>query len=157
MLTVFHNLSNQSFRHDKLKKLWNNEVDILIIDPDYGVFAIEIKSKCYGNLKKSTNKKYSLAKEVEKQTKRHALFNSIRSYSVALCDVPIHTLLLCNAMPTDATKIMEVMEYLSARPKEIEGLIELIDFLIRNPNIVRCLLDMCFLIVLYNTIFLGKS
>ena len=108
MLVVYYNIKKETIRHYQLKKVWNNEIDILIIDPVYGLFITEVKSKCYANLKASTSKKYSLATEIEKQTKRYNLLDSIRSYSTKLADVPIHTVLICNAMKSDTTQITEV-------------------------------------------------
>jgi hypothetical protein len=54
--------SQEVIWHSKLKKEWNNEFDLVVFDPQYGVFICEIKQKSYQRLKESTTNTYSLAK-----------------------------------------------------------------------------------------------
>ena len=84
------NLSKESLRHNALKKLFTNEIDILMLDPKFGVFIIETKHHRYSE----SAFKGGLAKEKEKQNKRYNLISSIRK--IVNKPIPIHTVILCS-------------------------------------------------------------
>lgn len=88
-LIIIPNLQQSCIKEKKLKRLFKNEFDLLLFHHRVGLIIVEIKQRSYDA---QTTNKFDIAKEKEKQAKRHSLISSIRSLIGSR--VPVHTLLL---------------------------------------------------------------